>query len=418
MNTTGTNLDDVRRHNLSMVLGLVHHRGAVSRAQITRETGLNRSTVAGLVGELVERGFVVESPPEGKKAVGRPSPVVTPHPAFVAFAVNPELDAVTVAMVGLTGRVLETIRHEVEVPPTVDETVSIAAGHIDTFRAALPVGAVIAGIGVAVPGLVREEDGLVRLAPHLGWVEEDLTVRLASETGLPTLAANDASLGAVAELTFGAGRGATDLVYLNGGASGIGGGIVVDGSVYGGAGGYAGEWGHTRVAAPSSMDESSIVLEDHVSRARLVRVLGLDNPSPLDLDEAVTASTAADVAEEIERQVSVLAVAAGNIVNVLNPEIVVLGGFLGTLVRCTGDRFAELVAEGALGATLEGTRFVPAELGADLLMIAGAELVFADILRDPTASRTPPSPSRTPPTPTLSPSRTPPSPSRTPSAPK
>jgi predicted NBD/HSP70 family sugar kinase len=386
MNTTGTNLDDVRRHNLSMVLGLVHQHGGVSRAEITRETGLNRSTVAGLVGELVERRFVVESPPEGPRTVGRPSPVVSPHPSFVAFAVNPELDAVTVAMVGLAGRVIATVRHEVATPPTVEETVAIAAARIAELRATLPHEATIAGIGIAVPGLVRETDGLVRLAPHLEWVDEDLTTRLEARTGLRTRAGNDASLGAVAELTFGAGRGLGDLVYLNGGASGIGGGIVVGGAVYGGAGGFAGEWGHTRVAAPdrSAGEAASGVLEDLVSRARLLAVLGSDNPSPAELDAAVASSDSAEVAAEVDRQVVVLAVAVANIVNVLNPQIVVLGGFLGTLVRCAGTRFEDLVAGGTLAASFGGTRFAPAELGPDLLMIAGAELVFADVLRDPT----------------------------------
>ena len=82
---------------------------------------------------------------------------------------------------------------------------------------------------MAVPGQVRADDGLVRLAPHLGWVDDPFTARLAARTGLAVAAANDASLGVRAESTFGAGRDIQDVVYLNGGASGIGGGVIVGG---------------------------------------------------------------------------------------------------------------------------------------------------------------------------------------------
>ena len=91
----GNSNDLVRRHNLSAVLGLAHH-AAVSRSQLTRQTGLNRSTIAALVGELVELGLVVESEPDPSRQVGRPSPIVAPHPGVLAIAVNPEVDAITI----------------------------------------------------------------------------------------------------------------------------------------------------------------------------------------------------------------------------------------------------------------------------------------------------------------------------------
>ena len=80
MNNRGTNLDTVRRYNLSRILGLVHREGAVSRSTLTRETGLNRSTVAALVSELAALRLVVEADPDVNRGVGRPSPVVRPHP--------------------------------------------------------------------------------------------------------------------------------------------------------------------------------------------------------------------------------------------------------------------------------------------------------------------------------------------------
>src|SRR5664279_5699001 len=99
---SGNNSDHVRRHNLSVVLGLAHRSGGLSRAQLTRRTGLNRSTIADLVGELVDRQLVVETEPDSSGQVGRPSPIVRPNPKAVALAINPEIDAITVGAVSYT----------------------------------------------------------------------------------------------------------------------------------------------------------------------------------------------------------------------------------------------------------------------------------------------------------------------------
>jgi hypothetical protein len=243
----GNNNDHVRRHNLSVVLGLAHRTGGLSRAQLTRQTRLSRSTVAALVGELVDRQLVVEVEPDSSGQVGRPSPIVRPNPRAVSLAVNPEVDAITIGVVGLGGRVLKRIRHPTPHSASATEAVAICAAVIEGMRSELDVRYRTVGIGVAVPGLVREQDGLVRLAPHLGWVDEPLARMLTDATGYPVVAANDASLGALAESIFGAGRDVTDLIYLNGGASGIGGGVISGGVSLVGIAGYAGEFGHTLV---------------------------------------------------------------------------------------------------------------------------------------------------------------------------
>lgn len=240
----GTSNDQTRRHNLSALLTIVHQQGPRSRAQITAHTRLNRSTIAALVAELEGLGLVSEGPPADTNQVGRPSPVVSPTERAVAIAVNPEIDAITIGVVGLNGGVQRRIRYETEHRPSVREAVNISAAVIDGMRGELERDYQVAGIGIAVPGLVRAADGLVRFAPHLEWVDEPITQLLAEATGYPVQAANDASLGANAERLFGAGRGLDDLVYLNGGASGIGGGLIVGGRPLSGADGYAGEWGH------------------------------------------------------------------------------------------------------------------------------------------------------------------------------
>ncbi|ROP45205.1 MULTISPECIES: ROK family protein [unclassified Rathayibacter] len=385
--TRGNNLDRVRRHNLSALLRLVHRGGPRSRSQLTRLTGLNRSTIAALVGELVELGVVHELQPETLNQVGRPSPIVETDPRVVAIAVNPEIDAVTVAIVGLDAEVRRRIRRTAAVP-SAEAAAALAAGAIAELVAELPVDARTVGIGVAVPGLVRDADGLVRVGPHLGWTDEPFSRMLAEATGLPVLSANDANLGALAESVLGAGRDVSHLVYLNGGASGVGAGVIVGGTPLHGIDGYAGEIGHTLVNSAGVDCHCGAVgcLETEVGRAELLRVLGLDESADVSerLEEALAASSDPAVRAEVERQLGHLAVALRNVVNIFNPQLVVLGGFLGALVGVAPGFLEERLGRGGpFRVALDSVRIARTELGADLLMLGAAELAFERLLADP-----------------------------------
>jgi predicted NBD/HSP70 family sugar kinase len=383
--------DWLRRRNLSAVLTLVHRGRSLSRSRLTAETGLNRSTVAALVAELVERGLVVESDPRPNNRVGRPSLVVEPDPRTVAVAVNPEVDAITVGIVALGGTMLKRVRRPLEHPPTVAEAVGVAAEIIDGTRAELGGSRRCAGIGLALPGLVRARDGMVRLAPHLGWSDEPVAGLLEAETGLAVVAGNDASLGANAERVFGAGRGVSDLIYLNGGASGIGGGIIAGGRPLDGVEGYAGEFGHTLVTGRSAQDATGSAgsLELEVNRAALLSVVGLPCADPDELENALRNSGSPEVLAEARRQLGFLGIALRNAIDILNPELIVLGGFLGSLLAVDGRFLEEQVARQALAASFAGVRIVRAQLGSDILMIGAAELAFARLLADPTAPLAP-----------------------------
>lgn len=389
--TTGTNLDTVRRHNLATVLGMVHRGGPVARSALTQATGLNRSTIGALVAELVEQGLALEREPETSNRVGRPSPVVVADGRVVALAVNPEVDAVTVGVVGLDARVHRRVRYPTGHVPTAQEAAAIAAAVIDGLRPDLAIASRVVGIGVAVPGLVREEDGVVRLAPHLEWAEEPFAAELAAATGYPVLAANDAHLGANAERLFGAGTGAADLVYLNGGASGIGAGVIVGGAPLTGISGYAGELGHTLVNSSGARCHCGAIgcLETEVSQRALLRALGLESADPDELARALRVAVEAGdaaVGAEVDRQVRFLATALRNATNVFDPERIVLGGFLGALHELAPERLPELVAAQALAASAETLTITRAALGSDILLIGAAELAFTPLLASPSAA--------------------------------
>jgi len=392
----------VRQANLARLLHLVHHSGPISRAALTEATGLNRSTIADLVAELVTEGLVVERAPDPSRRVGRPSPMVAADPAVLALAVNPEVDAVTVAAVGLDRRIAARARIEVSEAPTPERTVALTTAQLAAWRTGDLASSRIVAIGIAVPGLVRRADGLVREAPHLGWADAPLGDLLQAATGLTTFVANDASLGALAEHLFGAAVGVDDAVYLNGGASGIGGGLIVNGMPVTGAGGYAGEFGQNRPGIADAADRRAPggVLEDEVSRSRLLEAVGLAGADEPTLAAALAAARrdadATAVVDEVTRQRRILSTALANAVNVLNPQVVVLGGFLATLATWDLEELTALVRAQSMPANAADVELLPAALGEDRLLIGAAEAAFGELLRDPLSPAEPPAPAASP----------------------
>ncbi|MFE4230623.1 ROK family protein [Arthrobacter sp. NPDC056886] len=382
---TASEPDPSRRNNLSLLTSLVHHHGVLSRAQLTRHTGLNRSTVGTLIGQLVALGLVYETAPAGEGQVGRPSPEVHPSPSVAALAVNPEIDAVTIGLVSLGGKVQKKIRFETERIPSAREAVNIASAVIAGMRSELDASYRITGIGMAVPGLVNRDDGVVRHAPHLGWRNEPVARMLREATGYPCQAANDASLGAEAELIFGAGAGQGNLIYLNGGASGIGGGIIAEGQLLRGASGYAGELGHTfvRTGGKTCHCGATGCLETEVSQSRLLELAGLTRGDTADLEKALANSSSAEVNDEVARQLLYLGIALRNAVNIFNPEAIVLDGFLGTLHALAPTSLNGTLLSQAMDGPAGQVKIYRAALGSDLMMIGAAELAFAQFLADP-----------------------------------
>ncbi|RKE64960.1 MULTISPECIES: ROK family transcriptional regulator [Microbacterium] len=374
----------VRRVNLARMLVVVHRDGPISRAALTAELGLNRSTIGALTAELARLGLVTETAgaPEGR--IGRPSPVITARADVVAVAVNPEVDAVTLAAVGLDRRVHARRRALTTALITPQELASLIAETIEDWRAGPLAATTVIGVGVAVPGLVEPAAGLVVHAPHLRWTNAPLAELVTAATGTPTTVGNDASYGAHAEYLFGAARGVADVIYLNGGASGIGGGLVVGGALVGGARGLAGEFGHNPAIFEDAADRRSgehAALEDEVSRHRLIASLGLPGADDAELRAAVHGAANPAARAELRRQRRILASAVASAVNVLDPAVVVLGGFLAPLVESDVDEFAEAVARQTISAACPLVR--TAELGDDRLLVGAAETAFADLLADP-----------------------------------
>ena len=168
----GSNLDRLRAHNLSVILTRLHHDGPSSRSSLASATGLNRSTVTILINELIQRGLAVESVPVEsagtKKSVGRPRVDVDVSERVFAIAVNPEIDAITVAVVGLGGKVRRVIRYDTGSTGTMRETVAIVAVIIEGILSMLPSDALVVGVGVAVRKQVDHDHAGLPVRPGPG----------------------------------------------------------------------------------------------------------------------------------------------------------------------------------------------------------------------------------------------------------
>lgn len=385
--TTGNNRDHIRRHNLSAILRLLNQSGTMPRSALTQRTGLNRSTISDLVAELVELGLVVESESRITQGVGRPSLMVSPTDDVVAFSVHPDIDAITVGVVTFSGKVIHKIRQITQVQPAATTAADVANELITQLRAELPANVRIAGIGVAIPGQVRNADGVVRLAPHLNWVEVPFARMLNRLTGLPVFIDNDASLGSIAERDFGAGRGFKEIVYLFGGSGGIGGGVIHDGQPLRGAAGYAGELGHVRISDSPGEDYSGLsgTLESLVNRDDLLAVLKLTNVDDDELRAALAAEHSTKVRKVVEAQIDALAIAVGNFVNIFNPEIILLAGSLSVLYGFDTDRLMSRFRWSSLTASQDRLIVRPAALGANLLMVGAARMPFMQLVNEPAA---------------------------------
>jgi predicted NBD/HSP70 family sugar kinase len=391
----GQRSETVRRSNLSAIVRALHLSGPVSRSELVRHTGLTRSAIRGLIVELVTGGLLTETRNEPAGAPGRPSSLVHPDPdgaSVVALEVN--VDSLAAAHVGFGGTVRELVR--VDRPRahvTVDEIVADLAELARPIVSSASQNDALVGIGVAVAGVVRRSDGLVRLAPNLGWTDVPLGDRLAAAIGsdAPISIANEADLGGLAEHRRGAAVGEADVVYVAG-EVGVGGSVTVDGRPLIGAAGYAGEIGHMIVnpAGAECACGSVGCWETEIGeRAMLVRAGRPATGGREAVDELIAAAFAGEpqAAASVASVGEWLGIGVASLVNVFNPTLVVLGGVLGRIHPLVAPSLASALDRRTLLAARQLVRVVPGALGVNAPIIGAAELAFEPMLADPTWRR-------------------------------
>lgn len=389
----GVAADELRRHNLAVILDHLHLVGSVPRSRLTAVTGLNRSTVAALISELSALGLVSEGPSSIANGPGRPSPLVDvqPHGAVV-LAVEIAVDSLAVATVGIGGHVFNQIRvarSRSHFRP--DQTIADIAQLARPLLGALPEEHRLVGVGTAIVGIVRRSDGFVHLAPNLGWREIPLGEMLAAalEVKAPVYVANDADLGALGEHRRGGRGGIGHLVYVSG-EVGIGCGVIVDGEPLLGSAGYAGEAGHNLVnpdGKTCGCGATGCWETEAGEKAMLRRVSMLEDATGLDALELVEARARAGDKEVLHALTETgrwLGSGIRTLINMFNPDLVVLGGLY--------HRFFEFIEEaavdgarGAIDASRQMATIARSNIGADASLVGASELVLAAVIDNPGA---------------------------------
>lgn len=383
--------EEIRRLNLSLLLRYIHQHGELTRAELTAATGLNRSTIGALVSDLVGLGLVSEYVPSGRDRAGRPSHLVAPRPdGPYVLAVDVAVERVVTATVGLGGvvheRRLVAIDGAERRPEAVIARIVADAEWLARRR---PGGAGPVGVGVSIPGTVRQRDGFVEHAPNLNWRAVPFAHLLSSELpGSPDVViGNDADLGAVAEHQRGAAIGYDHLVYLNG-SVGVGSGIISEGIQLHGIGGYAGEIGHMTINpdGPPCHCGSTGCLETYVGEHALLRAAGVtDRHGPRAVDALFIDAASGDL--RARQAVCTVALWLGrglaNIVNVFNPQAIVVGGSLAEVVRLERATVETELDRRAMAASRTGVKLLLPGLGQESTLIGAAELAFTGLLDAP-----------------------------------
>ncbi|MFB4283772.1 ROK family protein [Nonomuraea sp. MTCD27] len=356
------------------MLATIHGSGPHTRAALAERTGLTKTTVSSLVADLLEAGVVTESGAVRGGERGRPGVAVSlSGHRIAALGLEINIDYLAACVVDLARTV--RLRRTRPADNRNSDPAEILAGLRDLVKEitaeAEAGGLRVIGAALAVPGTV--EGGVLRSAPHLGWRD----VRVAGLVDLPFVIDNEANLAALGELWFGSRE--TDFLYVSG-EIGIGAGLVVEGTVFRGTFGLAGELGHVVVVpdGPACRCGGRGCLEVYAGQDALLGELA-------SVSELVGRLESGDrrALEACERAGHALGVALTSAVHLLDPGRIVLGGIFAPLFAW----LAGPVSEG-LGARLGSMRGTPPALvvsgtGADSAVLGAAGLIIQQIIAEP-----------------------------------
>lgn len=385
----GTNQDSVRQHNLSTLLRQLHVSGRLSRSALVATMGLNRSTIGGLVNELACLGLVEQLGPSpgvdasGQGTAGRPSVEVGPTGHACVLAIEVRVSGVVVACIGLGGALLATAGSPSPGDHDPAATADLAAA---LARAVLrdTADSVLVGIGVSVPGTVAPDSGIVSLAPNLGWRDVAFADLLTARLGVPVLPVlgNDADLGALAEHRRGAGRGINDLVYLYG-EVGVGAGLIAAGTSVTGTSGFAGEIGHVPFGDGTRPCHCGAqgCWETEIGAAAMAEAVGCPGDRLIELGRHLNELTCAPT--ELAAVGRHLGRGLAGLANLLNPRVIVLGGYLRELYRWVEHDVQAELALRTLRVSGMAPRITLPHLGDHSVLLGAAEVAFEALLADP-----------------------------------
>jgi predicted NBD/HSP70 family sugar kinase len=356
----------LRDANRRRLVDVLRQEGAASQAELVRRTGLSRGTVFNIVRELETAGLVAltESVAGGRRSLE----VSFSRRAGLAIGLDLDHRHLRVVVADLNHRILDEVTVDVQENASADNTIAFAAELVESLLQRLDAGhGEVIGVGLGLPAPIDPATGLVGSSAILpGWTGVPAAEAVQYRLGIPVAVDNDANLGALAEITWGAARDGRDVVYLKLG-SGIGAGLVLGGQIYHGATGTAGEIGHTTVdeQGPVCRCGNRGCLETYVGGDALISLLRATHGPDLTIPMVIAMAQGGDVGCQrvITDAGRAIGVAVANLCNVLAPEAVVVGGELASAGDLLLTPLREVVRRHAIRAVADLARIVPAALG-------------------------------------------------------
>jgi glucokinase-like ROK family protein len=395
----------VRELNLSLVLRFIHNEAPVSRSQIAKATGLNKSTVSSLVEDLLKRQLVYET---GINSVGkgRPATLLEINPrAGGIIGVELGVDFIAVVLTDFTGSILW--RQLVSVDPmdaqdkTIAQILELADKAIDVCK---DRNLYRLGIGLSMPGTVNLREGILVFAPNLQWRNVPFRKIFSEHTGLNVYVENDANAAAIAEYLFGAARQSDDFIFVVVGI-GIGGGLFLNGKLYRGKDGYAGEIGHSPIAAEpfqkpcrcgnygcweTYANQHAIIervqnrlVDNHDS---IIPSMMIKQRVPLSISIIKQAADEGDkeALEALTETGTALGLGFAGLIDIFNPEKIILGGTLSTVGKYLLPSIKDTATKHSLSDSSPKVDILLSNFETDAILIGAISIVVDDILSNPT----------------------------------
>jgi glucokinase-like ROK family protein len=366
-------------------------------------TGLNKSTVSSLIGELVERGLIYEAGLDHSGG-GRPATLLRLNPgAGHIIGVELGVDFVLAVLSDFTGNILWRQRVETQPGEGLETIIARTQELVDEALVVnQTLGAHLFGMGLTLPGMVDVAKGSLLYSPNLRWRDVALRPFFEDYFQRPVFLENDANAAAVGEHFFGLARQVQSFIFIVA-SVGIGGGLFLDGHLYRGAGGLAGEIGHANFMGESgrpcrcgnrgcwenSGNESSLrhrvrtLLE--IKRESLIPGLMEAGQSPLTVSLIKQAADAGDAIalEALAETGAAIGIGISNIINIFNPELVVLGGTMSVASDYLLPAIKNQVEKHALNETRRQVEIVISAFGSEAVVIGAVALVLEDLIASP-----------------------------------
>ncbi|MCJ7659817.1 MAG: ROK family transcriptional regulator [Anaerolineales bacterium] len=349
-NLLGSNINLVKSHNTRAILLSLLQEGPISRVELAEKHSLSNTTITNITFELLEQGIIIEErveAPEKRRRVGRPRRMLRLVPS-ARYAIGVHI-GVGLFRVAITNLFAEIIYNEIATFDLTTPPEEVVKDIVRMIELAIELSAIererVIGVGVGASGLVNFEEGINVLAPRLGWENVPIQHLMETHLDLPVCVDNNVRTMALAEAFFGDGQGVGVLAFVYG-RIGVGSGIVVNGQVFRGSGAGAGEIGHTTIiptggeictcgntgcletilSEPVWIRHAQKLAASHPDSTLAAYLKQRDERSPIELIFSAAADGDELAKQFIEDRSRYLGIALANLVNVLNPEMIIVGG--------------------------------------------------------------------------------------------